>query len=231
MSKFSNPLLKTTDDIKGQLNQLEEKNKVFLIGFEKRITLIDYNTSRNKKALNAKQLSEEIKALDKKGVEQLAAKCQRLYLFSKHKLYEDLGYVNLDEFALNEHGISRMQLFKYVLIFERLEKNLLAVFQDVKSTLHLEDLSVEKLYLVAKIEEENKINEWFDKITQENVSVSELKKELKDNKLIIEKKDKKFTTDIDMLLKLFRKKLPRKLTNIDKIKLKELAEEILDIIK
>jgi|GEM_PF-6329538 len=215
---INNSLKGTTEDIKGQINQISEKEKSLLTGYEKKIDLIDYETSKVPELLNAKQLSDDIRLIDKKNAEALIVKCQRLYLITKHKLYKDLGYQNSEEFALSEHNIKRIQLYKYVFIFEKLERKLLNTFKNVQSTKHLEDLSIEKLYIIAKLEEENKINEWFEKILQDNMSVTELKKELVEDNLLINRnfgknKDDNFESEISR----FIKKIPKRKLTLEEI--------------
>ena len=106
------------------------------------LKIIDYSTYNNKELLDPKKINDEIKDLDKKSVKYLIIKSQRLFILGKHKFYKELGYETLEDMALSEHKISRMQLHKYISIYEKLEQELLKMFNNVKSTLHFEALSI-----------------------------------------------------------------------------------------
>ena len=146
-----------------------------------------------------------------------------MFILGKHKFYKELGYETLEDMALSEHKISRMQLHKYISIYEKLEQELLKMFNNVKSTLHFEALSIEKLYILTRIEEDEKIEFWFEKLCNENLSVSELKKELNKNNLL-PKKDK-IQGNINYI-KDFLKRLPESPTDEEKETLKNLIKKI-----
>ena len=167
-------------------------------------------------------LSEDIKKLDKKNVECLILKSQRLFLFSKHKLYKELNYDNLEDFAENRHSISRRQLQKYVYIYEKLEKKLLSLFENGKSTSHFEDISIEKLYLISKIEEEEKVNMWFNKLLKENISVSEIREELSKDT------NKDTNKEVKLICNYIKKRLPVSLSDGDKDEIKKLIKYLSD---
>lgn len=228
MGKFKGSIKTPLENIKDQYSQLNEKDKNLLIVKQANsITIIDYETSNQKKLLSAKKLNTDIKELDKKNVQNLIIKCQRLYLISKHKLYKELDYQNLEDFAQNEHNISRRQLQKYVSIFEKLERKILDFFssQNGKSTSHFDDLSIEKLYLLSKIEEETQINEWFDRLINDHLSVSELKHELKNENLLYSAELKEKQSVLDKMIKMSQK-LPKELKDSDKERVKALIERL-----
>jgi hypothetical protein len=206
------------DAIRSSMSKILDRNlKQDSSSSDDEVKLIDYETSNDLTLLNADRLNNDIKILDKKNVENLIKKAQRLYLFAKHKLYRDLNYQNLEEFAQQEHNIHRAQLHKYVSIFEKLENQLLDFFlhkkdnQNVQSTIHFEELSIEKLYIIAKLEEEQKIDIWFNKIIGEKISVSELKKELVSNNLLPETPKLKSKFILRREIKDFISKMPKEL--------------------
>ena len=182
MVKFE--IKSTADKMRESLNQMTAQQKEEL-GFKiDGVQLLDYETTQNKDLLDTQKLNEDIKILDKNFVQNIIFKSQRLHLFKKFQLYKELGYETLEDFAVKEHKISRVQLHKYVTVYETLEILLLSTIRinsinnDVKSTLHLENLSIEKLYLISRIDEDEKVKELFETICNKNISVSQLKKQI-----------------------------------------------------
>jgi len=233
MAKFE--IKSTTDKIKESLDQMTTIQKEEL-GFKiDGVKLLDYETTQNKHLLDSEKLNQDIKILDKNFIQNIIFKSQRLFLFKKHLLYKDLGYENLEDFAVKEHKITRMQLHKYVTVYERLEVLLLSTIginsinNNVKSTLHLENLSIEKLYLIAKIEEEQRVKELFETICNNDISVSQLKKEIKQNETQKTKETK--IIDSNFIAK-FKNKLAKrkKFHQYEKDLLKELNEKICSIL-
>jgi hypothetical protein len=196
MSKF--PIRLATQDIEAEINKLSVKDREKYISSDSGLKIIDYDTANEKDLLNPTKLNEDIFNASKKSFEYLIIKCQRLYLIKRHKFYQELGYQNLEEYADKEHGISRFQLFKYISIYEKLEKELIFLFNNQYSSKQLINLSLEKLYLISKLEESEKISEWFKKIIETKISVNELEKSLdfknetKPGKVNFKKEFKKF---------------------------------------
>jgi len=231
---ISQTLIKMTDM---ELENTFEKKKVQIL--DREIQIIDYERSTKKDSLDPEKLNEDIKKLDKKNIENILMKCQRLYLFSKHKLYNELTnkkndkerYKTLEEFALIEHNISRMQLFKYITIFSKLEKVLLDMFNNVKSSLQMEALSVEKLYLLSRIEEKRKINFWFNKLFDEHLSVRDLKSNLEKEKLLPKKAITKNRGYVLKNISNLVEKLPKKITPDEVKAIKEIISKLKSAIE
>ena len=119
----------------------------------------------------AVELDQRIKTTAKALAENLFELCGMFYKMSSEKLYKELGYQNFAEYCESEVGIKRFQGAKYAKIGETL------CGENVKSTIHFENLGTEKLYLLAKLDEPER-EEIQQNVNVEDVSVKELKAEI-----------------------------------------------------
>lgn len=105
--------------------------------------------------------------------------CMMLKEMRDNKLYKELGYQNFEDYCENEVGFGRMQAHKYIAIIENVK--------NVNSSLHF---GVTKLALLSSLSESQQ-EEIQEKVKVEDVSVRELKEEikkLKEDKEAAEKK-------------------------------------------
>lgn len=106
--------------------------------------------------------------------------CVMLKQMRDDKLYKELGYYNFEEYCEEEIGISRHMAYKY------------ADIADMKNVESIQHFGVTKLSLLASLSESQQ-EEIQEKVKVEDVSVRELKEEikkLKEDKEAAEKKAK-----------------------------------------
>ena len=94
--------------------------------------------------------------------------CVMLKEMRDNKLYKELGYQNFEVYCENEVGFNRSQAHKYISIIENVSEN-------VYSSKHF---GVTKLYLLSSLSESQQ-EELQEKVKVEDVSVRELKEEIK----------------------------------------------------
>lgn len=119
----------------------------------------------------AYELNQRIIAAAQMAQKSLYEMCVLLKQMRDGKKYKVLGYDNFEEYCENEVGIRRDQGTKYAKIGEEFfDKN-------AESTRHFEALGTEKLYLLARLDEQER-EEIQQAVNVEDVSVRELKAEI-----------------------------------------------------
>lgn len=98
--------------------------------------------------------------------------CKGLKEMHDSKLYKELGYSSFEQYTEEEVGIKRMQAYKYVTI---------GGMENVYSSIHFEKVGVNKLALLAKLDEPQR-EEIQQTVNVEDVSVRELKSKIDDLK-------------------------------------------------
>jgi len=78
------------------------------------------------------------------------------------------------------------------------------------------------LYLISKIEEEEKVNMWFNKLLKENISVSEIREELSKDT------NKDTNKEVKLICNYIKKRLPVSLSDGDKDEIKKLIKYLSD---
>ena len=111
--------------------------------------------------------------------------CMMLKEMRDNKLYKELGYQNFEDYCENEVGFNRNQAHKYITIIENYGEN-------VSSRIHF---GVTKLYLLSSLSESQQ-EEIQEKVKVEDVSVRELKEEIKKLKEDKEAAEKKAQDEI-----------------------------------
>lgn len=96
--------------------------------------------------------------------------CKALKEMHDQKLYRELGYSSFEQYTEEEVGIKRMQAYKYVTI---------GGMENVYSSIHFEKVGVNKLALLAKLDEPQR-EELQQTVNVEEVSVKELKAKIAD---------------------------------------------------
>ncbi len=127
----------------------------------------------------AAELNQKIIIAAQMAQQNLYSMCCMLKEMRDGKIYKELGYQNFEDYCENEVGFGRMQAHKYIAIIENVK--------NVNSSLHF---GVTKLALLSSLSESQQ-EEIQEKIKVEDVSVRELKEEikkLKDDKEAAEKK-------------------------------------------
>ena len=104
--------------------------------------------------------------------ESLYEMCKALKEMHEQKLYRELGYSSFEQYTEEEVGIKRMQAYKYVTI---------GGMENVYSSIHFEKVGVNKLALLAKLDEQER-TEITQNTDLENTSVRELKAKIDDLK-------------------------------------------------
>lgn len=97
--------------------------------------------------------------------ESLYEMCKALKEMHDQKLYRELGYSSFEQYTEEEVGIKRMQAYKYVTI---------GGMENVYSSIHFEKVGVNKLALLAKLDEQER-TEIVQNTDLESTSVRELK--------------------------------------------------------
>lgn len=98
--------------------------------------------------------------------------CMMLKEMRDNKLYKELGYQNFEDYCEQEVGFTRRQGQKYSKIGDMYSK------ENGNSSSHFEKLGVTKLYLLSSLSESQQ-EEIQEKVKVEDVSVRELKEEIK----------------------------------------------------
>lgn len=101
----------------------------------------------------------------------LAEMCILIEQMHEGKKYKVLGYQNFEDYCQQEFGFTRAQGTKYANVGKMLKD------QNVKSTLHFEDLGMEKLHLLARLDEPIR-TELTETVDVESATVKELKAEI-----------------------------------------------------
>ena len=113
-------------------------------------------------------LTRRIKANVQSAQESLFEVCKGLKEMRDGKFYKELGYQNFEQYTENEVGIKKVQAYKYIAI---------GAMENVHSSEHFEKVGVNKLALLAKLDEPQR--EEIQQTTDlENTSVKELKKKI-----------------------------------------------------
>ena len=93
--------------------------------------------------------------------------CKGLNEMKEHKLYKEIGYSTFEDYCEQEIGITRRQGQKYAA----------AASLDGKSTSDFEKIGIEKLYLLTKIDDDQR-EQIMDNVDVESVTVRELKAQI-----------------------------------------------------
>ena len=93
--------------------------------------------------------------------------CKGLNEMKEHKLYKEIGYSTFEDYCEQEIGITRRQGQKYAA----------AASLDGKSTSDFEKIGIEKLYLLTKIDDDQR-EQITDNVDVESVTVRELKAQI-----------------------------------------------------
>ena len=93
--------------------------------------------------------------------------CKGLNEMKERKLYKEIGYSTFEDYCEQEIGITRRQGQKYAAVASL----------DGKSTSDFERIGVEKLYLLAKIDDEQR-EQITDSVDVENTTVKQLKAQI-----------------------------------------------------
>ena len=101
----------------------------------------------------------------------LAEMCIGIEQMRGEKQYKALGYQNFEEYCQQEFGFSRVQGTKYADVGKMLKD------QNVNSSLHFEDLGINKLALLAKLDEPTR-EVLTEAVDVENATVKELKAQI-----------------------------------------------------
>lgn len=136
----------------------------------------------------AQMITDEIRNDLQTAQTSILKACVRIAHVRNNKLYKALGCRNFEEYCEDKLGIKRFQGIKYATIGTVLNEN-------VKSTIHFESfqqLSVEKLYLIAKAEEPVR-EEISRAVDLNNTTVKELKARISE----LEKQNKHLENKID----------------------------------
>lgn len=116
----------------------------------------------------AVSLTRRICANAQAAQDSLFEVCKGLKEMHDSKLYKELGYSSFEQYTEEEVGIKRMQAYKYVTI---------GGMENVYSSIHFEKVGVNKLALLAKLDEPQR-EEIQQTVNVEDVSVRELKAEI-----------------------------------------------------
>lgn len=87
------------------------------------------------------------------------------------KQYKKLGYANFEEYCQTEFGFTRIQGTKYADVGKMLKD------ENVNSSLHFEDIGINKLHLLAKLDEPTR-ETVIETVDVENATVKELRNEI-----------------------------------------------------
>lgn len=127
----------------------------------------------------------------------LAEMCIGIEQMRSEKQYKQLGYQNFEGYCQQEFGFTRVQGTKYADVGKMLKD------QNVKSTLHFDELGMEKLHLLSKLDEPT-LEVVAETVDVESVTVKELKAQITaltaerdEAKATIETKDKQFRQAMD----------------------------------
>ena len=118
--------------------------------------------------IKAKDLDRKIKTSAQLAQQSLYDMCMGFKEMRDSKLYKELGYQNFDDYCEQETGFTRMNVYKYISIVEKLSDDF------VNSSLQI---GVTKLSLLAKLDEPTR-TEIIENTDLENTSVRELKAKL-----------------------------------------------------
>lgn len=127
----------------------------------------------------------------------LAEMCIGIEQMHSEKQYKALGYQNFEDYCQQEFGFTRKQGIKYADVGKMLRT------ENGKSTSHFENLGMEKLHLLSKLDEPT-LEVVAETVDVESVTVRELKAQITtltaerdEAKATIETKDKQFRQAMD----------------------------------
>ena len=101
----------------------------------------------------------------------LAEMCVLIAQMHEKKQYKILGYLNFEDYCQEEFGFSRIQGKKYTDVGKMLTE------QNDKSTYHFEEIGMEKLHLLSKLDEPTR-EVLTETVDVESVTVKELREEI-----------------------------------------------------
>ena len=141
----------------------------------------DIITDQYKKAA---ELNQRIIFTAQMAQKNLYDMCVLLKEMRDDKLYKELGYNNFEDYCENEVGMNRRNAYRYI-----------AVIENIKNVTSMTQIGMTKLSLLASLSESQQ-EEIQEKVNVENVSVRDLKEEIKKLKEDKEAAEKKAQDEI-----------------------------------
>lgn len=119
--------------------------------------------------IKARELDRKIKVSAQLAQQSLYDMCVGLKEMRDGKLYKELGYANFEEYSEKEHGLSRMQAYRFISISENLSSDFVTSMLQIGTT---------KLTLLAQLDEPIRA-EIVETTDLESATVRELKGKIK----------------------------------------------------
>lgn len=129
--------------------------------------------------IKAAELDRRIKTSAQLAQQSLYDMCMGFKEMRDSRLYKELGYSDFGEYCEQETGFSRMNVYNYIRVAEKLPQDF------VNSSLQI---GVKKLTLLAKLSDEER-TELTENTDLENTSVRELEEKVKQLKIKADKSD------------------------------------------
>lgn len=129
--------------------------------------------------IKAAELDRRIKTSAQLAQQSLYDMCMGFKEMRDSRLYKELGYSDFGEYCEQETGFSRMNVYNYIRVAEKLPQDF------VNSSLQI---GVKKLTLLAKLSDEER-TELAENIDLESTSVRELEEKVKQLKIKADKAD------------------------------------------
>lgn len=129
--------------------------------------------------IKAAELDRRIKTSAQLAQQSLYDMCMGFKEMRDSRLYKELGYSDFGEYCEQETGFSRMNVYNYIRVAEKLPQDF------VNSSLQI---GVKKLTLLAKLSDEER-TELTENTDLENTSVRELEEKVKQLKIKADKAD------------------------------------------
>lgn len=129
--------------------------------------------------LKAQELDRRIKTSAQLAQQSLYDMCMGFKEMRDSKLYKELGYTEFGDYCEKETGFSRMNVYNYISIAEKLPKDF------VNSSLQI---GVKKLTLLSKLSEDDR-TEITETTDLENTTVKELEQQIKELKIKADRAD------------------------------------------
>lgn len=173
--------------------------------------------------IKARELDRRIKTSAQLAQQSLYDMCMGFKEMRDSKLYREMGYQNFEDYCEKETGFSRMNVYNYISIAEKLPKDF------VNSNLQI---GVKKLTLLSKLSEDDR-TEITENTDLESTSVKELEKQIKELKIKADKAEM-LSNRLDDMNKICdtisgqRDKAERKIAKLE-AEIKELESRPIDV--
>ena len=154
-------------DEKGCCNYPETPDDFCVMG-DKQVPVTKKHIEKSDKYVEAVQLNAHIITSARAAQQNLYDMAVGFKKMRDDKLYKELGYDNFGDYCEAETGMTRVNVYNYISIVEKLPNDF------VKSTLQI---GKEKLYLLSTVEESQR-TEIVEKTDLESTTVRELKKQI-----------------------------------------------------